>query len=139
MVLTRNSTHLIFLRKASSADPQVCYPTIKIYLFKFLFVDRDYAHVVLRSIDGSDLFNLDSLLILCRIEQELIQTQYYTDLCVRKAGQEKCCRPWSLANYVALIQNRTSCLALTVRKSDLEELFYFKKFISSSGRGCECN
>lgn len=75
--------------------------------------NRDYAHVVLRSSSGSDLFNLESLLVLCRIEQELIQTKYYDDLCVRKASQTKCCKPWSLANYVALLQNRASCLAIT--------------------------
>lgn len=79
-----------------------------------MFLDRDYAHVVLRSSTGSDLFNLKSLLILCRIEQELIQTKHYADLCITRANQEKCCKPWSLANYVALLQNRTSCLAITV-------------------------
>ncbi|GJQ67819.1 putative hedgehog receptor [Trypoxylus dichotomus] len=75
--------------------------------------NRDYAHVVLRSKTGSDLFNLESLLVLCRIEQELIQTEHYDDLCVRKTSEPKCCKPWSLANYIALLQNRASCLAIT--------------------------
>lgn len=79
------------------------------------FLDENYAHIVLESSKGSDLFTLESLLILCRLEYELIQAKHYKELCTQTVKKpKKCCRPWSLANYIAQLHNRTSCLAIIV-------------------------
>ncbi|KAF5283571.1 hypothetical protein FQR65_LT13826 [Abscondita terminalis] len=75
--------------------------------------DRGYAHVVWKSSNNSDLFTLDSLLVLCRLEYELVQAKHYRDLCVQTFRKPKhCCKPWSLVNYIAQLHNKTSCLAI---------------------------
>lgn len=85
------------------------------YFIIYLFVDEGYSQIVLKAENEVDLFTLDSLLSMCRIEHELIRPHHYKDLCVHTTEKTpKCCRPWSLGNYIALLHNRTSCLALTV-------------------------
>lgn len=80
-----------------------------------MVTDEGYSQIVLKAEKDVDLFTLDALLSMCRIEHELIRAPGYKDLCVHTTGAKaKCCRPWSLGNYIALIHNRTSCLALTV-------------------------
>ncbi|KAK4871478.1 hypothetical protein RN001_015602 [Aquatica leii] len=75
--------------------------------------DRGYAHIVWESDRNADLFTLDSLLALCRLEYELVQAKYYKDLCTQTFRKPKrCCKPWSLVNYIAQLHNRTSCLAI---------------------------
>lgn len=92
----------------------------------FPFTDEGYSQIVLKSLNGSDLFNLHSLLSMCRIERELIQAKHYKELCIRTVEKpKKCCRPWSLANYIALLHKRKSCLALTVNSVGAWWLFFF--------------
>lgn len=75
--------------------------------------DHDYAHAVLKSDMDADLFTMESLSVLCRLEYELVQAQYYKDLCLHPFKRpKKCCKPWSLSNYIAQLHNRTSCLAI---------------------------
>lgn len=78
--------------------------------------DEQYARVVLESLDKSDLFTMDSLLIQCRMEHNFIASNHYRDLCIETVGRgpKKCCRPWSLGNYIAQLYNRSSCLAIMV-------------------------
>lgn len=91
---------------------------------------ENYVHMVVKSKNGVDLFSLDSLLRMCQIEQEFIQARFYKDLCLTNKKQ-KCCRPWSLANYIALLQNRTSCLALTVNIISRQFLFEISEILLS--------
>lgn len=76
--------------------------------------DDSYVQIVLKSTRGDDLFTLDSLLVMCRIEHEFIQASLYKSLCIQTKKPQRCCRPWSLGNYIALLRNRSSCLAITV-------------------------
>lgn len=79
-------------------------------------LDEGYSQLVIKSLNGSDLFNLHSLLVMCRIERELMEANHYKELCVQTTEKpKKCCKPWSLANYIALLHKRKSCLALTVK------------------------
>ena len=85
------------------------------YVYIIFILDEKYAHIVLKSNTGADLFNLKSLLNLCHIEQMLIETKYYEDLCVTKdVKSTTCCEPWSLGNYIALLNKRNSCLSINV-------------------------
>lgn len=76
--------------------------------------DEEYMHIVVQAKNGNDLFNLKSLLILCKIEQEFMKRAYYNDSCIMTRLTRRCCRPWSLGNYVALLSKKPSCLMLTV-------------------------
>lgn len=77
--------------------------------------DEKYAHVVIKSTNNKDIFSLESMMTICRLEYEFIEANSYKDLCIEneKSSPPKCCRPWSLPNYIALLHNRGSCLAIT--------------------------
>ncbi|KAL3289766.1 hypothetical protein HHI36_023161 [Cryptolaemus montrouzieri] len=74
--------------------------------------DEKYAHIVIRSADNYNLFELPSLMALCRLDYELSNVQNFSDLCVQNTKTSKCCKTWSLGNYIALLHNRTSCLGV---------------------------
>ncbi|KAK5639216.1 hypothetical protein RI129_011708 [Pyrocoelia pectoralis] len=75
--------------------------------------DHNYAHVVLKSSIDADLFMMQPLSTLCRLEYELVQAKHYKNLCMHPFKKaKKCCKPWSLPNYIAQLHNRTSCLAI---------------------------
>ena len=107
---------------------------------QYFLVDEQYAHIVLKSKNSEDLFNLKSLLALCRIEHEFIEAHSYKDLCVtNKDYHKKCCKPWSVANYIAILHNRTSCLAITVsverwKSFECSQLDYRKKILTQQNR-----
>lgn len=74
--------------------------------------DERYSRVVVTSMDGSNLFSYESMMAICHIERQLIQNNHFANLC-DTIKKRRCCHPWSVANYVALLHNRTSCLAIT--------------------------
>lgn len=74
--------------------------------------DDRYSRVVVSSTDGSNLFTYDSMMAICHIERQLIQNNQFNTLC-DTIKKHLCCHPWSIVNYVALLNNRTSCLAIT--------------------------
>ncbi|CAH1153672.1 unnamed protein product [Phaedon cochleariae] len=76
--------------------------------------EPQYGHLVVTTHNKRDLFNLNNMLAMCRLEHELINIKYYNDLCIQNPYfNRKCCKPWSLPNYIALFNKRTSCLAIT--------------------------
>ncbi|XP_018325648.1 protein dispatched isoform X2 [Agrilus planipennis] len=77
--------------------------------------DEGYVHFVVESKDGSDLFSYNSLRTLCRLEHEFIEVPEYKSYCQPSSLKKhsKCCRPWSLGNYIAQLHNRTTCLGIT--------------------------
>nr|XP_022901255.1 protein dispatched homolog 1 isoform X1 [Onthophagus taurus] len=79
----------------------------------------DYSHVVLESAYGHDLFTLQSLQAICRMQDVLTQNKLFKGLCVRRIKSKQCCRCWSLPNYVALLNDRESCRDITV--NDVEK------------------
>lgn len=80
----------------------------------------DYSRVVLAadSKDGN-LWSMDGVIAQCSIDEILRKNPKFTSLCETDA-EDKCCRSWSPANYVALLSNRSSCLGVT--ESDLRRV-----------------
>lgn len=74
--------------------------------------DHRYSRVVIASTDGANLFTHKSMLEICRIERQLIQNTHFSSLC-DTIKKHRCCAPWSVVNYIALLHNRTSCLNIT--------------------------
>lgn len=79
-----------------------------------LFAGRAYAHIIFQSSSGKNLFTLSALSSLCRIgEIQLKDSSHYESLCEYNVRRNRCCRSWSLPNYVALLSGRPSCHAIT--------------------------
>ncbi|KAJ8916474.1 hypothetical protein NQ315_014692 [Exocentrus adspersus] len=74
--------------------------------------DEKYAHLVVTSSSKTDLFTMSNILAMCRLEYEFSHLKYYEDLCIQSTKYNKCCKPWSLPNYIAMLNNRSSCLAI---------------------------
>lgn len=80
---------------------------------------KDYSHFVVERIGPNDtdsLFDLNSLLAMCQLQNQIIAIPSYGGFCQREELTDSCCRPWSLPNYAALLANKTSCFDLNVRK-----------------------
>ncbi|XP_078676387.1 protein dispatched homolog 1-like isoform X1 [Branchiostoma floridae x Branchiostoma belcheri] len=78
---------------------------------------RQYARMVFESAgnfhDEFNLFTLPAILSMCSLEQVLVRDHaQFPGLCVTSSCDD-CCPSWSLGNYVALLQNRESCSAIT--------------------------
>lgn len=79
--------------------------------------DPEYAHFVVQRINHNitdTLFDLNGMLAMCELETRLTETPYYDVLCESQVSSTRCCRPWSLPNYVALLTNRTTCFDIEV-------------------------
>lgn len=80
-----------------------------------------YARVIISTSDlvdleEKDLWSTDGILAQCHIDDVLRANAHFTSLCQMQEGngaEQKCCRSWSPANYVALLSNRSSCLGVT--------------------------
>ncbi|RZF40076.1 hypothetical protein LSTR_LSTR002479 [Laodelphax striatellus] len=76
--------------------------------------DPLHARLVLKSTDGSDLFSLDAMLEMCQLTGDLVANELFADVCETVThDRHHCCLPWSLSNYIALLNNRTSCHNIT--------------------------
>lgn len=90
--------------------------------------DEKYIQVVVEAKEGSDMFNLKSLQNLCSLEQKFMENKYYKELCILTKTTKRCCRPWSLGNYVALLTKKPSCSAITVNKSFISKFSLYFRF-----------
>lgn len=93
--------------------------------------NSEYAHFVLQrdssddreNITSKSMFDLDILLAICDIEMKLVQTDYYGKLCQTEMDSKRCCRPWSLPNYIALLSNKSSCRDIEVNSYSPKKTF----------------
>ncbi|GIX95119.1 protein dispatched homolog 1 [Caerostris darwini] len=70
---------------------------------------RGYAHVVLQSPNGNNLFTVKGLKAICDIDElKLRASEQFPELC-EQTTWGSCCRSWSISNYVALLRNLSSC------------------------------
>ncbi|ESO83544.1 hypothetical protein LOTGIDRAFT_51941, partial [Lottia gigantea] len=80
--------------------------------------DKIYARMVFKSVDGSSLFTIEHLQNLCHLENSWLHSQPdFNSNCI-KSTRRKCCRTWSLGNYVALLSNKSHCMDLTQQDLD---------------------
>ena len=58
----------------------------------------------------SSLLTARNIRAMCLIEEKQIRIHSsFTESCVRTTHSRRCCRSWSLGNYVAVLTNRSSC------------------------------
>ncbi|XP_066158603.1 protein dispatched [Euwallacea fornicatus] len=76
--------------------------------------DEKYAHMVVTTKNEDNLFTLQYLRSLCKLERVIMNSRLMKGRCIsNNQEQGKCCKPWSLPNYVATLFDRHSCLTIT--------------------------
>ncbi|XP_014252148.1 protein dispatched [Cimex lectularius] len=87
--------------------------------------NTENGRMVFSSVSGTDLFQLGPLLDMCKFSEILTSGPEYNQICDQVSTRtRKCCPLWSLPNYVAVINNKTSCFNITE-----EDVFYTKDLI----------
>ncbi|KAB5562414.1 hypothetical protein PHYPO_G00017530 [Pangasianodon hypophthalmus] len=84
-----------------------------------------YAQLVFRSGNSDSLWSLKAIYSMCEMEQTQIRSDvHFKELCQVKSkseaagnkGKGECCPSWSLGNFLALLNNVSSCFSLTAQQ-----------------------
>ncbi|NXW02276.1 DISP1 protein, partial [Fregetta grallaria] len=79
-----------------------------------IICDR-YSRVVFTSTEGENLWNLNAIKSMCNVDNLRIRSHsQFGDLCQR-ATAASCCPSWTLGNYIAILNNRSSCQKIVER------------------------
>ncbi|KAJ7341042.1 hypothetical protein JRQ81_004712 [Phrynocephalus forsythii] len=74
-----------------------------------------YSRVVFTSADGGNLWNLPAIKSMCSVDNLRIRSHsQFGDLCQRTTAAS-CCPSWTLGNYIAIMNNRSSCQKIVER------------------------
>uniref|UniRef100_A0A4W3KDJ9 Protein dispatched homolog 1 n=2 Tax=Callorhinchus milii TaxID=7868 RepID=A0A4W3KDJ9_CALMI len=74
-----------------------------------------YSRVVFASADGENLWRMQSIKSMCNLDNARIRSHFqFGDLCQRTTAVS-CCPSWTLGNYIAILNNRSSCQTITER------------------------
>ncbi|XP_051724004.1 protein dispatched homolog 2 isoform X1 [Ctenopharyngodon idella] len=82
-----------------------------------------YAQLVFRSGNSASLWSLKAIYSMCQMEQTQIRSgTQFDQLCQVRSElygstvENECCPSWSLGNYLALLNNVSSCFSLTAQQ-----------------------
>ncbi|KAF7704285.1 protein dispatched homolog 2 isoform X1 [Silurus meridionalis] len=82
-----------------------------------------YAQLVFRSGNSDSLWSLKAIYSMCEMEQTQIRSDaHFKELCQVKSeavgnkAEGECCPSWSLGNFLALLNNVSSCFSLTAQQ-----------------------
>ncbi|XP_048214107.1 protein dispatched homolog 1 isoform X2 [Perognathus longimembris pacificus] len=74
-----------------------------------------YSRVVFASAAGETLWNLPAIKSMCDVDNSRIRSHpQFGDLCQRTTAAS-CCPSWTLGNYIAILNNRSSCQKIVER------------------------
>ncbi|NXY82095.1 DISP1 protein, partial [Alcedo cyanopectus] len=74
-----------------------------------------YSRVVFTAAAGENLWNLNAIKSMCNVDNWRIRSHsQFGDLCQR-ATAASCCPSWTLGNYIAILNNRSSCQKIVER------------------------
>ncbi|XP_040286483.1 protein dispatched homolog 1 [Bufo bufo] len=74
-----------------------------------------YSRIVFTSVNGQSLWNLQAIKSMCNIDNIRIRSHHqFSDLCQRTTAAS-CCPSWTLGNYIAILNNRSSCHKIVER------------------------
>ncbi|XP_013362510.1 PREDICTED: protein dispatched homolog 1 isoform X2 [Chinchilla lanigera] len=74
-----------------------------------------YSRVVFTSAGGETLWNLPAIQSMCSVDNSRIRSHpQFGDLCQRTTAAS-CCPSWTLGNYIAILNNRSSCQHIVER------------------------
>lgn len=109
-------------------------------VFVFIFPGKEYVRLVYDSHDDDNLWTADNVKSMCRIEKDLLGSfSDYQEYC-HQDQMKMCCRSWSLGNYVAMLNNKSDCLAITEddMASSLQLLKQCSGFYRNSTLSADC-
>ena len=70
--------------------------------------------IIFDSVDGSTLMKASKLKEMCAVEINAIRSlESFMSSCIKLPMGVHCCHSWSIGNYVALLNNRSSCFEIT--------------------------
>ncbi len=87
---------------------------------------EEYGRVALE-LDGTSLFSMETLSLVCYFQKLVEEISAYSDLCEQDDGRQ-CCPMWSISNYVAQWANKTDCADIKVRKDARQASLHFNLF-----------
>ncbi|XP_008266606.2 protein dispatched homolog 1 isoform X2 [Oryctolagus cuniculus] len=74
-----------------------------------------YSRVVFTSAGGETLWNLPAIKSMCNVDNSRIRSHpQFGNLCQRTTAAS-CCPSWTLGNYIAILNNRSSCQKIVER------------------------
>uniref|UniRef100_A0A8C4XD83 Protein dispatched homolog 1 n=1 Tax=Erpetoichthys calabaricus TaxID=27687 RepID=A0A8C4XD83_ERPCA len=110
------------------------------FLCPLKYYDYSASRVVYSSAEGKNLWNVQAIKSMCRLDFERIQSHpEFSNICLRKVS-ESCCPSWILGNYIALLNNKSSCHYITDRDASdtLKLLRSCAKFYHNGTLHSEC-
>ncbi|XP_048387886.1 protein dispatched homolog 1 isoform X2 [Stegostoma tigrinum] len=99
-----------------------------------------YSRVVFASADGENLWRTQSIKSMCNLDNARIRSHsQFGELCQRTSAAS-CCPSWTLGNYIAILNNRSSCQKITERDvaHTLKLLRSCVKYYHNGTLGPEC-
>uniref|UniRef100_A0A3P9DDF1 Protein dispatched homolog 1 n=1 Tax=Maylandia zebra TaxID=106582 RepID=A0A3P9DDF1_9CICH len=74
-----------------------------------------YSRVVFSSAEGKNLWSIQAIKSMCNLDNARVRSHRdYWNLCQR-TNADSCCPSWTLGNYIAVLNNRSSCQKITER------------------------
>ncbi|MBN3305909.1 DISP1 protein, partial [Amia calva] len=74
-----------------------------------------YSRLVFTSAEGKNLWSIQAIKSMCNLDNARVRSHpEYLGLCQR-TSDESCCPSWTLGNYIAILNNRSSCQKITER------------------------
>ncbi|XP_061097480.1 protein dispatched homolog 1 [Conger conger] len=99
-----------------------------------------YSRLVFSSAEGKNLWNIQAIKSMCSLDNTRVRShpQYWT-LCQR-TSDASCCPSWTLGNYIAVLNNKSSCQKITERdvSHTLKVLRSCAKFYHNGTLGPDC-
>ncbi|XP_033861191.3 protein dispatched homolog 1-like isoform X1 [Acipenser ruthenus] len=102
--------------------------------------DDRYSRVVFTSAEGKNLWSIQAIKSMCNLDNARVRSHpQYQNLCQRTTN-ESCCPSWTLGNYIAILNNRSSCQKITERdvSHTLKMLRSCAKYYHNGTLGPDC-
>ncbi|KAJ8355475.1 hypothetical protein SKAU_G00182690 [Synaphobranchus kaupii] len=99
-----------------------------------------YSRLVFSSAEGKNLWNIQAIKSMCGLDNTRVRSHpQYWKLCQR-TSDASCCPSWTLGNYIAVLNNKSSCQKITERdvSHTLKVLRSCAKFYHNGTLGPDC-
>ncbi|KAK2890437.1 protein dispatched homolog 1 [Channa argus] len=99
-----------------------------------------YSRLVFTSAEGKNLWSVQAIKSMCNLDNTRVRSHHdYWSLCQR-TNDASCCPSWTLGNYIAVLNNKSSCQKITERDvmHTLKILRSCAKFYHNGTLGPDC-
>ncbi|KAG9344662.1 hypothetical protein JZ751_010348 [Albula glossodonta] len=99
-----------------------------------------YSRLVFSSAEGKNLWNIQAIKSMCSLDNTRVRSHpQYWKLCQR-TSDASCCPSWTLGNYIAVLNNKSSCQKITERdvSHTLKVLRSCAKYYHNGTLGPDC-